>query len=506
MGISTYIVTLNDGTEFVLKLFKDNYSFNEAALKLVKEAIDSYFDKIHNDCYLLVEYPYVDKVYRDSYYHYFSTKPNQYKRDCIRISFFNGEIKSEDFRNSDRKDKLAKKFLGFTILRPDEPHIIGRNVISPKALKNNQFVSCQTEIKTSANGIKLSVNGFPHSSQDEETISCAETTIWSLMEYFSNKYPEYRPVLPSKIISTLNSVTSERQLPSKGLNILQMSFALRDYGFGTRIYSREVYGIDFEKLISCYIDSGIPLIIAIDNRHAGKIGHALVCIGHNEVNDQDIDSLKLTELSNVNLKNELLKKGIYYFDWHDIRKKFIFIDDNYPPYQEAFLDAPARHYKNAAWHNCAVNYFIAPLYTKIYLEAFVAKAYVNNFLILGPVPIADNSELLIKFFLASSRSYKNYIALENSFQSDIKNEIIVTPMPKFIWIAELSNKTLIKQGLANGIVILDSTEANTNNNKPLIYAAFQDKVITYDVESNKHKEKVLPLQPFRIYTNNLRKN
>ena len=98
--------------------------------------------------------------------------------------------------------------------------------------------------------MKFEVKGFPHSSQDAETISCAETTLWALMEYFGNKYPEYRPVLPSDIIKTLKQVSSERQVPSKGLNIQQMSFALKEYGFGTRIYSRHQYGSSFENLLS----------------------------------------------------------------------------------------------------------------------------------------------------------------------------------------------------------------------------------------------------------------
>lgn len=37
---------------------------------------------------MVVESDYVDKVYRDSYYSYFSTKLKDYGRNCLRISFF----------------------------------------------------------------------------------------------------------------------------------------------------------------------------------------------------------------------------------------------------------------------------------------------------------------------------------------------------------------------------------------------------------------------------------
>lgn len=504
MSISTIIATLNEGPILITDLLKDKYKFNETALKLAEKSVRQHFEKLKDDLYILVEYPYVDKVYRDSYYHYFSTKLNSYYRDCIRLSFFDMKINFEDFRISDGKKKLEKKFVGFMVLRPAEPHIIGRNVISPKALKNDNFESSMTNIHSTSNGIKLSVTGFPHSSQDEETISCAETTIWSLMEYFSSKYPEYRPVLPSKIISTLNNVTIERQLPSNGLNVQQISYALREFGFGTRIYSRSEYGNDFDRLISCYIGSGIPLIMAMDNKPTGNIGHAVICIGQNKVSEDLIENLEPAYLSNTKLQNAKLRQGISYYDWDDIKRKFIFMDDNFPPYQDAFLDNPVEHYMNPFWENCKINHFIAPLYPKIYLEAYVAKAYVNNFLISGPSPLLNNSEVLIKLFLTSGRSYKDCLALEDTFQEDIRDVIIETPMPKFIWIAELSNKENFKKGLAEGLIILDATEANTYNNKPLIFAAYQGTILTQDKNNNKIQKKVLPLQAFKMYTHNLR--
>ncbi len=130
------------------------------------------------------------------------------------------------------------------------------------------------------------------------------------MEYFGNKYSDYKPVLPSKIIKTLNNVTTERQIPLKGLNISQMSFALRDYGFGTRIYSRDDYGQDFEWLISCYIESGLPVIIAMDNRPKGNIGHALLAIGHETIDNIKIDAITPLVVNDINLRGEITKKNI----------------------------------------------------------------------------------------------------------------------------------------------------------------------------------------------------
>ena len=76
-------------------------------------------------------------------------------------------------------------------------------------------------------------------------------------------------------------------------------------------------------------------------------------------------------------------------------------------------------------------------------------------------------------------------------------------MPKFIWITELSTKDLIKEKKANGIVIIDATEANLQFNKPLILAAFQDTLVELNEETGNLEVNSLPLQDFLIYENNL---
>jgi hypothetical protein len=62
-----------------------------------------------------------------------------------------------------------------------------------------------------------------------------------------------------------------------------MSYALKDFGFGTRIYAKSEYTEhEFNNLLSCYIESGIPIIVSIESPEDVKprIGHAILCIGH----------------------------------------------------------------------------------------------------------------------------------------------------------------------------------------------------------------------------------
>jgi len=497
MSIFTYIEPIANGEELIKKLLHEEFGISDTLTGLLyTNLIKPHFDNFKPNTYMLAETDYVDKVYRDSYYHYYSSKLPKYKRNSVRISFFEERIDSADFWDKEKHSALQGKYRGFIVLRPTDPFIIGRSIVSPHLLKSNNFNVCVSKFHTTANGVKFTVRGFPHSSQDTETISCAETSLWAIMEYFSNKYSDYQPVLPSKIIRTLNQVSSERQMPSKGLNIAQMSYALKEYGFGAKIYSRNQYDKQFDSLLSCYIESGIPVIVAMENRKSGgSIGHSLLGIGHDNIENNDIDNILPT--------NTIPSKNIELYDYDTIKKDFIFIDDNQPAYQKASLDKPAIHYSDTSWHNCEITYFIAPLYPKIYLEAYEAKNYVLRFITDGPAPLINDSKVLLRFYLASSRSFKDEIAKNETIKEDLKGILLETSMPKFIWVAEVSSKDLIKQKKANGIIILDATEANIYFNKPLILAAYQGNLILFDESSANLENNTLHLPDFKIFEHNL---
>lgn len=249
------------------------------------------------------------------------------------------------------------------------------------------------------------------------------------------------------------------------------------------------------------MESGVPLIISMEN---DQFGHALLCIGHADVPAKEIRSLRSTSYSNEELKNIALKKNISIFDYDDIVKEFLFIDDNHPVYQRALLAEPANHYEHT-WQNCKISHFIVPLYTKIYLEAREAKNYILEFLLSGLNSLEFASTIFFRMSLSSNRSFKDRVAMDNEMNEDLKTILIETSMPKFVWIAELGSKDLFSRGKANGIIVVDATEANIFNNKPLILAAYNNKIITFNDESGIFEQDTLPLSPFSLPIRNLKK-
>lgn len=478
------------------------FKYTENSYKFFRESLCQKIKPFVDEAYFVIEYPYVDKIYRDSYYNYFASKYNSTKRDCIRISIFKGLIEKKDFRNNDysKNDIFFNRYQGFFIIRPTNPNFFGRSVINPSILKNKDFSICTSTFKSTVLCNKFKIKGFPHSSQDTETISCAETTLWALMEYFSSKYQDYTPVLPSKILNVLDSMSIERQLPSKGLDVTKLSFALKKFNFGSIIYASDSYVDRFQNLLSCYTNSGIPLILAIQNYN---LGHALLNIGAENLKENHINTLTPTNFITGRLKNETIKKKLNFYDLDDCKKKFVFIDDNYSPYQLSLLNEPTAYYNNPDWLNTKITHFIVPLYSKIYLEAFKAKNYIYSHLIRDLSPLLAHSDYYLKIFLASSRSYKDFLAKNGTFSDDIKEIILEKTMPKFIWVCEISNKDLIKENKANGIVIIDATEPNIAETKPLIYSGYNDIQILFNEKLNKFQKITLILQPFKMFNGNL---
>jgi len=482
--------------EFVEEYFKYSPNF-------IDNKIEPLLDLLRDDLNFYIEYPYVDKVFRDSFYNFYSTKHSLIDRDCARVSFFLKTIQQSDFRNPEFEFN-RDLFFGYISIRPTLPNLIGRTMISPRAYKSNDFLSCMVNSNVVVNGKKMHVAAFPHSSQDGETITCAETTIWSVMEYFGMKYPEYKPVLPSKILGALANYSYERQLPSRGLTAEQISFALREFDFGTRLYSQksddedvEAYSeLEFKRLLGYYVESGIPLITSIENK---DVGHAIVIMGRKEI---DLTSIEIEKFEPQIIKTRAGKLELY--DFADFVEEFVAIDDNMPPYNIIPFGNPTQNYKSTQFGNCKIQNFIVPLYHKIYLEAGGARelmiSYLQNFNHRLP-----GNKIIFKLFYTSSRSFKTELNQRINIGTEANEIILSTTMPKFIWVGLLTNPELLRKKKANGLIVLDATGAKIYHSSILMVSPVG--VTTYNSQEetgNKYVVYDTKINSFNIFANNLK--
>lgn len=468
----------------------DIYGFD---VEDVREEIKSLLDALIDNIWIYVEYPYVDKVYRNSYYSYFSTKHKPYARDCCRMSFFSEKISHEDFRIAANAKELKKIFLGFSVIRPTLPNLIGRSVISTEAFIENKFQCCKADVEVMVNGVKMKVSGFPYSSQDTETMKCAEATVWSVMEYFGHRYPEYKPVLPSTIVKTLSRLSYERQLPSSGLTAEQISYALKEFNFGVKLYERNTYGAaDLKRIFYYYIESGIPFIATLQNR---LVAHAVVVIGQELV---DYHKTGLIAPRLIAYKRGLVRV----FDSADIKRRYVTCDDNHPPYRLASFDNPTQYYSGKPFKNCKITAIIVPLYEKIYLEAAGARKLVLSVIFNYIIKLSNKKNIIFRLLLTSSRSFKNKVAMDASLDGEVKDRILETLMPKFIWLAELIDEKTASPPKAIGMIVIDATEANENKAHAILFGPYQNVFSTF--ENDEPNEEMVNPSSFEICQNHNR--
>lgn len=470
-AIKVKIVHISDCVKETYEMFRDycGDSVNAEYLKNVfDEKLVAFISELKTDLYVVIEVPYVDRVYRDTYYNYYSTKHHKHLRDCCRISFFDAKIDNSSFyfenvEKTEKVDFLNTHYMGYLVIRPTFPKIIGRSLINPKARLDTRIISiCDSNrYSVTVDNIKLNAKGFPHCSQDSEMITCAETTIWAIMDYFGNKYPEYRPALPSTIHQSLRRFSFKRQVPSSGLTMEQVSYSLREFGFSTKIYRNGGYKhapVDKTFLISLsiYIESGIPVVVGISDdidSHAANI----IGITNYKANN--------SELFNNPGEANLVEDTTNIYDYHSFNHEFVFIDDNFFPYKISQIEDA---YFKEKMPEAEFEFIVVPLYPKIYLDAPVAHRNAQSTIRKSQlINLNENEKYIIRTYLASSRSYKNYVNTISEMHNDLKTLIGTLPMPKFIWITEISTMDDFKKGICESLIIQDATQPidATDDNK-----------------------------------------
>ena len=88
------------------------------------------------DLTVIAETDYIDKTYRDLYYHFYSTKLRHFEKNCVRLSFCTNVIDETITYSAEDIQRIKDNYLGFVVLRPLGTSCIGRNVISPDAIKS----------------------------------------------------------------------------------------------------------------------------------------------------------------------------------------------------------------------------------------------------------------------------------------------------------------------------------------------------------------------------------
>jgi hypothetical protein len=420
---------------------------------------------------IIVEKQYIDKDYRNTFSKFHSKKFVTPDSRCIRLHLFTSSI---DFENPDTK-KWQNGYAGYIILRPTLPNSIGRTLLSPSIFKIKGSYLCVCIEKIMVNGVELEIQGFPFISQDTDATVCAQSSLWMLLRYFSNRYRWYKEVYPSDLSSIVKAHPHGRTMPGAGLTMIQMADVLRELGFSSLLYNNSEYGNDFFKYAYNYIESGFPLLLGLPE-------HVLVAVGHiSDFSDKGMEST---------------------FDYF---KGFIVNDDNGTPYDKLTRNSTENFFK---YDLNQVDSFLVPLPDKVFLSAEQVKAITERLCTFFKNQGYKVPELR-RIFLTTGRSFKKSALGRYSQIPEVQNFYLKIPLPHFIWVCELSEHDLYSKSFkCSGEIIWDATRNTFECQLGLVVhlpgILIFDTGAAYNTNPNYQLINGLKEIDYNIYKNNLK--
>lgn len=465
--------------------------------------------------YVLIEYNYIDKYYRDSFYEYYSFKYHDYQRDCLRVCFFTKDLKN----NLDDKaivdietSYLQKAFMGSMVIRPILERVIGHTLIDPKYILNNtdEYYTRTSLFRINVANHKLYVNAFPFSMQDLTTATCAEITLSSLIEYYNNEYSDYNRVLPSDILKLSKKIEFQRTLPSNGMHYSTMSKILVDAGFEPiHLHINNANGRILKNNLYHYIESGMP--IAVGTKIANGL-HASVCIGHGKIDCEKLDDKNNQEIFAP--ENSERYNSIFFIDTASLVDEFVIVDDNELPYKIISYNTN----NEADFTKKELISVIIPLYKKMCLSADKAKQLCQKILSQKTYGVnqikhkssfaTEDNPMVLRIFMCSSKSFKN--SRINSLKDKKNCQSMYTNLeaPKFVWVCEIYDKDSYKSRDVLGEIVLDATASPSDGTYAVIlinyvhvmYFLSNKKSLKFDTFET-HEDGT-----FKSYNHNLRYN
>lgn len=430
---------------------------------------------------ILIEYPYVDKDYRSTYYNFYAKKGLAYDSFCARLHFFRDAVHLSDELKLEPCDENDRSFyLGFMVLRPTEYNTIGRTAISPNCMNGFTGYVMLTRHITHLLGYRFEVQAFPFMMQHADISVCAHVACWSILRYYSERFRRYAEFLTYDITRMATPDSPGGLIPSRGLVASQAVEIFSKGGCYPDIYSKDPHSPQsFYRALYAYIESGFPVFAAMSKRH-----HAITIIGHGD----------------IKIIPTVFRGGIHY-SW-DMINSLVVADDNYFPYKTITNTSTPYSIND-------IDAFIVPLPEKIYYSAEDVMAFTEEVMSVGSIGILDLTfieEPIVRCFLTTSSSFKGYVR-KNIFAmpSDLYVPALELPLPQFIWVVEISTTAERPNSTCSARLVLDAT-ASKFETYPFFFAHNLHEVLIYDRALTKnlsHTKFKHAAVPFPLFINNL---
>jgi hypothetical protein len=480
--------------------------------------------------YAIVETPYIDRDYTSDYLSFYAGAFKDHARTTKRIHFFTEDV-SQIFElplcdQVDALEALSQKsenpssprYCGFVVVRPIAQGPLGRTVLRfPQVRGLTVRPAARADFQSHILGARMNVTGAPFIQQDMKLGACAQASIWMAGRAVETRHRRTSSYTIAEITDlAINPTDSElsRSLPagSEGLNPMHMIRALRGMGHQPlHMFFKETddaatatprVKIDAGEVIHRYLDSGLPVIIAM-----ADIGHAVCAVGYVEVPGSAVREGKT---------HSIFVRGL------------IVHDDQRGPYRVLPLaaediehlpdDRLLRKGDVVLTVENNVSHMFVPLPSRVFLSAEKADIVVRDYIhstsaaskdIIKVVHDDDEAsgEIVRQFFkgvedgrwvqrtyLTTAARYRRHIS-RSEMTEEMKTGIISRSLPHFVWVTELMDRSSTQEGPSGarrviGHFVLNAT-SSTDYNSDLLIAQMPHLIVHRDVNPTTTEDEIV---------------
>lgn len=428
-----------------------------------KEVINALSGKLTPQCrYVLLEYPYVDKDYRSTYYHFYAKKGRRYSPDCVRLHFFRSDVELTDDRqlrisggqgathhsSAEEQKQLSDRYYGYMVIRPTFTSTIGRTVLSPNLISGFHGWAIESRHTAHLLGHRLSFDGFPWMYQHTDINVCAHVACWSILRHYSERFSKYSEYLTYEITRMAHQFDPGGLVPSRGLANADAERIFHEAGTYPIVEYKPCELFEppppdeielFYRQLAAYVESGFPVYARLPE-------HAVVVVGR--------DHYRPGEAPKVRLQ----------YSW-DITDALVVIDDNRMPYTLVSRSCgPDEPYGSDEFGS-----FIVALPEKFFYSAKAIDKFASTW-VDTPTRGFDYTGadgVVIRYFATTTAAYRRFVHEKRSqFASEIIQLSMDLPMPQFIWIIEISTREEWAKSHVGTRIIIDAT-ANEDEKDPM---------------------------------------
>lgn len=400
---------------------------------------------------VVVETRYIDAEYRSEFAAFYSIAFASFPDATHRLHFFRDALTPAEVA---RADGDRHGYVGYVVVRPVRTGPVCHAMLTPPP-DMMDAVRCSVPETVHLFGSPLTVHGVPFAQQDTQLGACAHVSAWVCHRTASLRHDVDRRTL-GQFATTVNaSLSPNREVPTRGLTLGQMSDVIRQNGLSPLFYAPgnlPAPSLPWTPPAATPppAGSGDPRLVAVMCRHLSSGFPVMVAAVDHAFNI-------------VGWIRDPAKSGWIRFVRHDDQRgPYLWVDDLFADVDQATGHAYGQ------W-----NAVIVPLPPKVWLppenaeeDAYAQLAaasaavapHVSN--VESVSDLVGQGRLALRTFARTSNDFKKELA-GRGFDATAEEELRTARMSRRVWVVEAIDRTARAAGqpCVLGEVVYDATSA-----------------------------------------------